>query len=160
MDIINERKQFAQLVKPAEPIEIKLPENEGLTVDFDPNSNFTSGSRLKVVQEDVNLHASCLAGNTSADDKINVTLDNVVCRWVDSNNLHYHQIYPLGFTMYNVNDVSDGINLNSIMGSYKGMIESIVDVGTVFSVTVNYHAVNYSRHVTWLSYGQTWTKTS
>lgn len=158
MDLIFEKEEFAQLVKPVEPVEVKLPENSAMNVDINPNSDFVNNNRVKVEQEDPNLFNSCFAGNTSADDKLNISVDNVVCRWVDSNNVHYHQIYPIGITMYDVEDVFNGINLNSLMGSYKGMIESIVSSGTTYSVTLNYHSCNNSRQLHWLSYGQEWTK--
>lgn len=157
MDLINKVKEYFQKVVVVNPIKLDMTDTSML-VDIDPNSNFSTGTRIKVAQEDPNLHGSCLAGNTNADGKINITIDNIVCRWIDSNNVHYHEIYPIGFTMYNVNDVSDGINLNSIMGSYKGLIESIVNTGVTFSVTLNYHSCNYARSLHWLSYGQTWTK--
>lgn len=152
------QKLYAQLVKLLDPVEVKLPEGEGLTVDFDPHSDFTTGTRLKVAQEDANLHGSCLAGNTSADGKLNVSVDSVVCRWVDSNGVSYHQIYPVCYTMYNVDDVNTGVNLNSLIGAYKGMIESLVPSGTTYSVTINYHSCNYSRHLSWNNYAQSWTK--
>lgn len=157
MDLLNEKKTYPQKVEVVNSISLNMSD-DSMVVDFDPTSNFTTGTRLKVAQEDPNLHGSCLAGNTIADGKINVTIDNIVCRWVDSNNLFYHQIYPVAFTMYNVSDVNDGINLNSVLGAYKGMIESIVQTGTTYSVTLNYHTCNYARHLSWLSYGQTWTK--
>lgn len=158
MDLIFEKDEFPQLVKPVAPVEVKFPDNSAMVVDINPSSDFVENNRFKVEQEDPNLNNSCFAGNTAADGKINVTFDNVVCRWVDSNAVFYHQIYPLGFTMYNVNDVNEGMNLNSFMGAYKGMIESIVQVGSPFSVTVNYHTCNNARHISWSSYGQTWTK--
>lgn len=151
-------KKYPQLVEFASPVEIKFPEGSPMVVDFDPASDFTSGTRVKVAQEDPTLHSSVLAMNTSGDGKMHIVCDNVVCRWVDSNSVHYHQIYPLGFTMYDVVDVMNGINLNSFMGSYKGMIESILSSGTTYSVTLNYHTISYDRHVTWLNYGQTFTK--
>ena len=151
-------KLYPQLVEVTNPMKLDLSDADALKVDLDPSSNFTTGTRLKVAQEDPNLHGSCLAGNTTADGKYNITVDSVVCRWVDVNSVHYHQIYPVGFTMYNVDDVNNGINLNSIMGSYKGMIESIVATGTTYSVTLNYHTCDYARHLVWSTYGQTWTK--
>lgn len=151
------QKMYPQLVEMAKPVQVDLSDAT-MQVDFDPTSDFTTGTRVKVAQEDPNLHGSVFAGNTNADGKINVTVDSVVCRWVDSNGVFYHQIYPVGFTMYNVDDVNTGINLNSIMGAYKGMIESIVASGTTYSVTLSYHTCDYSRHLSWNNFGQSWTK--
>lgn len=157
MDLINEKKTYPQKVEVVNPISFNKS-GGSMVVDFDPTSNFTTGSRVKVAQEDPNLHGSCLAGNTSADGKYNISVDSVVCRWVDGNGVFYHQIYPINYTMYNVADVNNGINLNSLMGAYKGMIESIVSSGVTYSVTLCYHTCDYARHLVWSTYGQTWTK--
>ena len=100
------QKLYPQLVELTNPVKLDMSDVDTLKIDFDPSSDFTTGTRLKVAQEDVNLHGSCFAGNTSADGKLNVTIDSVVCRWVDSNNVYYHQIYPVGTTMYNVDDAT------------------------------------------------------
>lgn len=152
------QNQQPQKVSIVGGVDLQVDPNSPLLVDFDPNSNMSTGTRIKVAQEDPTLHSSVLAMNTSADGKMHIVCDNVVCRWVDVNNVYYHQIYPLGFIMYDVADVMNGINLNSFMGAYKGLIESIVASGTTYSVTLNYHTIAYDRHVTWLNYGQTFTK--
>ena len=151
----NQQPQKVQIVG---GVALDVDSNSPLLVDFDPSSDMSTGTRIKVAQEDPTLHSSVLAMNTSADGKMHIILDSVVCRWVDSNNVYYHEIYPIGFIMYDVSDVMNGINLNSFLGAYKGLIESIVQTGTTFSITLNYHTVSYDRHVTWLNYGQTFTK--
>lgn len=148
MDIINEKVEHPQKVvisndsplnvefnSTGEPLNVEVSNTEPLSVSFDTDPNSTPSS-----------------------GKVNVILDNVVCRWVDGNNVAYHQIYPLNCTVFDVENINDGINLNSFMGAYKGMIEALVSVGVTYSVTLNYHQYNSSNHVSWLNYGQTWTK--
>lgn len=138
------------------PVKVELSNNQPLNVEFN-----TTGEPLPVeVSNDTPLPVSFESDPnvTPSTGKLNVILDNVVCRWVDGNNVAYHQIYPLNCAVYGVENINDGINLNSFMGSYKGMIEALVSVGVTYSVTVNYHQYNSSNHVSWLNYGQSWTK--
>lgn len=148
MDIINEPIRTAQLVELSNntPINVQFP----ITGDPLP-VEVSNDTPLEVnIDEDYN--------KTPSTGKVNVFLDSVVCRWIDANNVVYHEIYPLTAKVFDVENINDGINLNSFMGAYKGMIESIVVSGTTYSVTLNYHQYNSSNHMSWLNYGQTYTK--
>lgn len=157
MDIINNEKTYPQLVEVVKPIEIDFNSGDSLLVDLDPQSDFTTGTRLKVEQNDVSLHDSVFVKPT-INTKINVFVDNVIARWTDSNQYTHTEIYPITLASYDSVDVNSAVNINSIMGSYKGMIESIVSSGTTFSITFNYHVVNYDKSVLFNSYSQTFTK--
>lgn len=126
-------------------------------VDLSSESDFTTGTRLKVEQNDVSLHESIFVKPTS-NTRINVFVDNVIVRWTDTNQYTHTEIYPISLVSYDAVDVNAGVNINSIMGSYKGMIESIVPSGTTFSITFNYHVINYDKSVLFNSYSQTFTK--
>lgn len=156
MDIINENKNYARKVEVTNPVELSLTGNS-IKVDFDPQSNFTTANRVRVVQDDVSLHESIFVKPTT-NTKINVFVDNVIARWIDVNQYTHTEIYPLNFANYNALDVNSGVNLNSLIGSYKGLIESIVTTGTTFSITFNYHIVNYDKSVLFNSYSQSFTK--
>lgn len=148
---------YPQKVELVNPVQMSFDSDNPLLVDFDPTSDFTTGTRLKVEQDDVSLHDSIFVKPT-VNTKINVFVDNVIARWIDSNQYTHTEVYPITLASYDAVDVNAGVNINSIMGSYKGMIESIVSSGTTFSITFNYHVVNYDKSVLFNSYSQTFTK--
>ena len=156
MDIINENKNYARKVEVVNPIELSLSGNS-VEVDLNPESNLISGNRVKVTQEDVSLHNSIFVKPT-VNTKINVFVDNVIARWTDTNQYTHTEIYPISLASFDAVDVNAGVNINSIMGSYKGMIESIVPSGTIFSITFNYHVINSDKSVLFNSYSQSFTK--
>ena len=85
MDIVKENQNH--------PRKVELVNDTPLNVEFN-----TTGDPLPVeVSNDSPLSVSFEndPNVTPSTGKVNVILDNVVCRWVDGNNVAYHQIYPL-----------------------------------------------------------------
>lgn len=153
------KKLYPQLVEMINPVKVDFSDSKML-VDLDPNSDFVYGAvntkRINVFQEDPYLSESTFVHpNVST---LNVFVDNVVVRWTDSNQYTHTEIYPIRVSHYEVPDVNTGVNINSLMGSYKGQIESILSSGQVYTILFNYHTIERDGSIVHNFYSQTFTK--
>lgn len=159
MDLSTE-KQRPQKVQVVNPIELELDSDKPLIVDLDPESPYHYGAvnsrKLNVFQTDPYLSESIFV--TPKTSAYNVYVDSVVVRWTDSNQYTHTEIYPCNISHYDVPDVNTGVNINSLMGSYKGQIESILSTGQTYTILFNYHTINQEGSITHNYYSQTFTK--